>query len=1085
MPQTVASRAPLALAFLSLWVWVASIQAEPLPPGVAREGSVAVGQVDVWDLPLAAGQRWRIEVDQQGLDVVLSLSWPGLDEPWRVDSPIDRDGRELVLLPATVAGPVRLELRGLVSAGGGYRVRIDPVDDLARLAPLAAMTEAGRAYAEGTGDGRRRAAERYRDAAGTWPHMDEPALAAQCLYAAAVLHRLLGERETALDLDRQVLPLWRGLHDAGREADTLNEIGLLQADGGEFENARRSFREALAVQERAGDLFRQAASAANVCLTYLQQGALPQGVDCYASALERIRSVGDGETEASVLTTLGHAYGLLARPDDALASFERALALHRAQGRDFRVAETLNNLGVLHRTLGEYEAAVALYLEALETFRKVGDQRWEARILHNLAGAYFFLGDPVRARIFGDQALEQRLAVGDRSGAAFELQRLGQLELELERPAEARDFFRRTLELGKESEDPRIEAQALGFLGWAYLGLGDPERALELTQQALASIEATGDRSLRANLLRGSGRFLFELGRLDAAVQTLGEALESCRALGNPRAAAWTLYWTAETVAAQGKKQEALETVDQALASFESLRESIANNELRATFSGSLRDAYDLKIELLMERHAERNEDPGALLAALDTSERARAWGLVELLRRAEVEASTVVSDPRVSRQLQSARRRFRSAADRLQGSSAKPEDRAVLEAALVESLADLEGLEARLRRDDPPASDLVRPQPLAAGEIQKLLEPGVALLEYALGRRRGWLFLVTSASLRAFELPRREVLEEAALRAYKALASPGGTGEAAGELSRLALAPALDELARQGVERLAVVPDGALWYLPFAALPLTPDGRLVLDRYEVVSLPSASVLALERARDGGRKPAPLGVAVVADPVFTAGDLRLPPAAGPAGTEAQRSGGVDLPRLRLARHEAEAITALAPPGETFAALDFEANRDLVLSGRLGEYRIVHFATHSLIDDRHPALSGLALSFYDRRGRPLDGFLRLGDVYGLKLDADLVVLSACRTALGREVRGEGLVGLVRGFLHAGSRRVTASLWSVGDRSTAELMGRFYRGLLAEKLPPATALRRAQLSLRGEARWQDPHHWAGFVLIGDWR
>jgi CHAT domain-containing protein len=152
---------------------------------------------------------------------------------------------------------------------------------------------------------------------------------------------------------------------------------------------------------------------------------------------------------------------------------------------------------------------------------------------------------------------------------------------------------------------------------------------------------------------------------------------------------------------------------------------------------------------------------------------------------------------------------------------------------------------------------------------------------------------------------------------------------------------------------------------------------------------------------------------------------------------------------------------------------------------LGQYRIVHFATHGLINSEHPELSGLVLSLVDENGKPQDGFLRMSDIFNLEMPADLVVLSACQTALGKEVKGEGLVGLTRGFMHAGARRVVASLWQVDDLATAELMKRFYSGMLKENLRPAAALRAAQTEMSGSSRWSSPYYWAGFVIQGEWR
>lgn len=258
----------------------------------------------------------------------------------------------------------------------------------------------------------------------------------------------------------------------------------------------------------------------------------------------------------------------------------------------------------------------------------------------------------------------------------------------------------------------------------------------------------------------------------------------------------------------------------------------------------------------------------------------------------------------------------------------------------------------------------------------------------------------------------------------------------------------------------------------------------LLLERHEIVQVPSATALAAQRRRLARRPPAPRRLAVVADPVFDPADPRVTGGQVAAVPAAAVRGEVPFERLPASRREAEAISALAPPGEAVAALDFAASRDRVLGDGLGGFRVVHFATHGVFDAGRPALSGLALSAVDERGQPREGFLHLRDVYTLRLDADLVVLSGCRTALGREVRGEGLLGLTRGFQYAGAPRVVASLWRAEDRATAELMTRFYQALWVDRLPPAAALRAAQLSIRGERRWRDPFFWAGWVIEGVW-
>jgi CHAT domain-containing protein len=191
-----------------------------------------------------------------------------------------------------------------------------------------------------------------------------------------------------------------------------------------------------------------------------------------------------------------------------------------------------------------------------------------------------------------------------------------------------------------------------------------------------------------------------------------------------------------------------------------------------------------------------------------------------------------------------------------------------------------------------------------------------------------------------------------------------------------------------------------------------------------------------------------------------------------------------LEPLRWTRREADAIAARLPPERVVRALGADASRKVAMGPEVGRARIIHLATHALLDLRRPELSGIVLADEDAEGRPRPGFLSLADISGMRLSADLVVLAACRTALGKEVRGEGLVGLTRGFMDAGARRVVASLWAVPDAPTAALMSRFYALLLQNQLSPAEALRGAQLALRRERRFSAPWAWAGFVLQGDW-
>jgi len=308
-------------------------------------------------------------------------------------------------------------------------------------------------------------------------------------------------------------------------------------------------------------------------------------------------------------------------------------------------------------------------------------------------------------------------------------------------------------------------------------------------------------------------------------------------------------------------------------------------------------------------------------------------------------------------------------------------------------------------------------------------------------------------------------------------------------------LSPAAVQIANK---RPLIVGEGVLQYLPFGALPEPGSDVPLIANHEVVTAPSASVLALLRQETATRRRADRDLFIVADPVFSTDDARVvqrkpqliqaafqDSTPGDGLRSGPLSGWQDFVRLRFSRNEAEEIAKLAGRETTALALDFDASRETVLQPDLSRYRIVHFATHSVLNNEHPELSGVVLSLVDPKGRQQNGFLRLYDVYNLRLGADLVVLSACQTALGGEIRGEGLIGLTRGFLYAGAPRVVASLWEVDDRTSAELMKRFYEAMLLRKERPAAALRAAQSALWKTKGWEAPYYWAAFTLQGEWR
>ena len=439
------------------------------------------------------------------------------------------------------------------------------------------------------------------------------------------------------------------------------------------------------------------------------------------------------------------------------------------------------------------------------------------------------------------------------------------------------------------------------------------------------------------------------------------------------------------------------------------------------------------------------------------------------------------------------------------------------IEKELAEILLQYQNLQTKIRQTNPQFAALLNPQPLNLTEIQtQVLDENTVLLEYFLGEQNSFLFFVTKNKLEIFELPsqtlidaqvrqtlenlksraesvenetalqRTERLKKADLNADKNLA----------ETSKILLTPIADKIANK---RLVIVASGVLQYLPFAALKIpnsTNGTKFLIENNEIISLPSASMLPLLRQIPKEEKTNLNKLAILADPVFSEDDVRFKALSKPASTQnstpVMRDAQIIAPslrsgfsRLRFSRIEAEAISGLANENQRFIALDFAANLKAASSENLQNSQIVHFATHGIVNSQFPELSGIVLSLVDEKGNKQEGFLRVHDVYNLRLRADLVVLSACETALGKEVKGEGIVGLTRGFMFAGVPTVAASLWRVEDQATADLMKRFYQRMMLEKMPPAAALRQAQISMLKEKSSAQPFYWAGFTLQGDWK
>jgi CHAT domain-containing protein/Tfp pilus assembly protein PilF len=907
------------------------------------------------------------------------------------------------------------------------------------------------------------------------------------------------EMHPATDRDRNSVKAFR----ARQEGQTFERQATPDARRKAMEKYVEALQFAQLAQSPKGEA--QALADAGRVRFYLDQRL--QAIDDFRRAAALFHSAGAATDEADALLNLGAVTLDMGDPATAITYFNQVLPLYRDSQIKSGEATVRHNLGWSYQVLGDFRKASDEYREALALWQSVGIPVAEAQTVNNLGLALFFLGDLPRSLQYFERALELRRSFKDGKGEA---QTLGNVAWTYERlgdPAKAGEVFQQAFTVARTNEDKISEATARLGLGILKAEMGRLDEAIEIAEPALELARAVKDKRTESHAAVRLGYLYRARSERDKAADMFDRALELQAGIGERRGEAEALLGKALVLQDGGQLDDARLRVERAIELVESLRERVAEPQLRISWLASKQEFYETYIDILMQLES-REKSGRYAAAALQASERARARGLLDALteHRADIRRGLppelVERERSLQAQINIKDREWRGA---LAVSAGDPKTLAARRDLdhLLDQYKDLQG---EIRSQNPRYADLTQAEPPTVESLQSQLDADCLLLEYWLGGDRSFLWAVSKDAFDTYELPPGNRIDEASRQFFGALSKrPAGSASAATKpaalLSRMLLGPVADRLGRK---RLIIVSHGALQYLPFAAMPApaaAPDGkaaRLLVEDHEIVNLPSAGVLAALRLENSRRPNPERMVGILADPVFSPQDPRVSQRVAPVAEMAgvTRSGDVlrqslaessisGLRRLRFSRVEADAIASLFDEKNRFAALDFRASRATALSPDLAEYRILHFATHGLVNSVHPELSGLVFSTVDRDGRPQDALLRLHEIFNLSLNAELVVLSACETALGKEIRGEGLIGLTRGFMYAGTPRVVASLWNVEDRATAELMKRFYEGMLKRSLKPAAALREAQIALAADKRWSDPYYWAAFILQGDWR
>jgi CHAT domain-containing protein/Tfp pilus assembly protein PilF len=917
-------------------------------------------------------------------------------------------------------------------------------------------------------------------------------------------HKHLGDYDKALGFLRQALAMKQELGARLETGKTLNHLGLLRWEMGDYSHAIERFSESLQIAKELDNQQLQAALLNNLSLVYDELGDYQKSLEQYERALALHRALGDRKAEGATLGNIGGVHYTLGNFRRAMTYYGQSYAISRELGLKPSQSQDLGNLALCHLELDEIPEALKLLDDALSLARQAGLKKEEADWLQGRASVRIRMGD------YSDALADYRAAIDtcEESGMKRELvearEYLADVYLRLGSLRASRHELERARTLAESIRYKRGTVASLSLMGDLALRTREYDEALKQYMRAYDAAQRLGDQAQMAHLLIQLGRVQNAKGEYTAAEVQFRDGLERSRQQGIKSYEAGALLGLAEVLRrqdqagqslplyqqgieistgignlelswrllhGQGRALEALGRSEEAIAAYrtaveeiESVRAGIREEPFRAGFMEDKYEVYVDLVHLLLKlkqvREAFRYVEKSRARAYLDSLGSARIGTDSPALagRRSEERA--------LRKKIQQLYRQLDQEHDK-----PKPQQRRDALETFTRELAEAQGeytiLLAELRSSDPEYASFVAVDPMQAPAVQNLLGPKDALLEYFLGENSLAIFLVTAKRVSCAESPTRGRDLRAKIELFRDRLRPA---EARGEywhgpaesLYELLIDPVEASGWLDGVEQLYIVPEGVLHYLPFAALwrSSAKGGEFLVERYRIASLPSASTLRFCRAKTHREPQRLLAMA-------------------PGGTG-----------LQYAAEEARAVGRLFPTPGT-VRLNQEAS-EKYCRRRCGDYSVLHFATHGQLNKRNPLFSHLDLAATPDE----DGRLEVFEIMGLRLQANLVTLSACNTALGSGYFGElpagdDWVGLTRAFIYAGTPTVVASLWEVDDRSTAEFMKSFYRYL--PQRGKAGALAQAQRdflkagplsqSKPGTLQYRHPYYWAGFVLIGD--
>ncbi len=999
------------------------------------EREIAGSQSHCYYINLIENQFLYLDVAQQGIDIKISLQGEGVN--FETNTP------ELLYEPEP--------LYWIAKKTGRYTIIVKPAQENVKTGKYTIKSEIRTAVSQ-----------------------DIYYTRAQERFTEAEKLRSKNNFLAAIDCYKQAIEEWKKVQQKERQAVCLNMIGETSFNLEDLESAKIFFEKSLEMFPVGSGLAQAFNSLGHV---YFAMNEPEKAIKFFSDGLRVNEQINDKNVEMNALNGLGNIYRNLNKKDQAFSTYNQVIKLSHEAGNLLEEGTALYNIAIILRGLGEHEKALIFLNKALIVFEK-----GNSPLGHRVATLNEIATDLVFLRNFDLAAKTYDTVIG----------------------------------LATKNGLNTLKIPALISKGYNQYIQREYEKSLMTYQEALDLNAVVKSQAFESVILRQIGLNRFLLGDNEKALINYEKAYELSKAINNEHSIRWVLYRKAELYQKLGQLELAINSIEKAIELTEIIRERSLNTELKTFELVEGNNFYDFYINLLMILN-EKQPGKGYDAKALYFYELSKARGLLDLVSESGIDIRKSIDKALINRELQ-IQDSINKKNSILRNITLEEEKVKLIEEINVLNL-DLQQLQVAIKESSSSYSQIKRTIPLTLEEIQKnILDDDTLLIEYSLGKLNSYVWVVTNKMLNTYKLPSSVEIEklswpvatyfktqfklenESLENRRERIAEQEFFRKSLTSFSETILGQINKHLTKK---KIIFVANRTLQGMPFAALlkPNTKNNQdwqpLVID-HEIINLPSISILGALREKTI-KEPLPSkSIMIAADPVLTSNDNRLgfnskknietskinymdekiEPVLAKRLFERGNFG--QLPFVGL---EAQAIANVYSKDSPKLLLGLSANLLNVTNPEISEYSILHFATHGFIDKLSPELSGIVLSLYDANGNDQDGYLTANNIFNLKLKANLVVLSACETGLGKELKAEGILGLTRGFFYAGAKRVLFSLWNINDESTSVLMKRFYTAMKKEKLTPAAALRQAQISMYKNKKWSAPYYWAAFQLQGD--